>query len=60
MPLPPCARLALLFLGILALPGCATTQPSPYGETYEPDSPALPTDIHPEPAGTFANRTYHN
>jgi hypothetical protein len=54
-------KMGLLLLASIALLGCASTPPAPYGETFEPDSPAsMPTDIHPEQAATFSNRTIHN
>ena len=46
-------------MSLLALGGCASTPPDPNGESYEPDSPALPIDPHPAQPGTFTNRTDH-
>ena len=52
-------RLVILLLAMPSLGGCATTASNPYGETYPPDSPALPIDPHPAQPASFSNRTDH-
>ncbi len=52
-------RISLLLVSLVALGGCASTASDPNGESYEPDSPALPIDPHPAQPATFTNRTDH-
>jgi hypothetical protein len=59
MQIKRCLRIAILLISLIELDGCSTTGASPYGESYEPDSPALPIDPHPAQSGTFSNRTDH-
>jgi hypothetical protein len=60
MPLLLRLRMGLLVLASMTLLGCATPAPNPEGAAFDPESPALPFDHHPEAAGTFTNRTFHN
>jgi len=58
-PMLWCCRIGLLLVSLFMLGGCASTAPDPNGESYEPDSPALPIDPHPPQPATFTNRTDH-
>ncbi len=52
-------RIILLLACMISLGGCAATGADPQGNSYGPDSPALPFDPHPAQPGTFTNRTDH-
>jgi hypothetical protein len=52
-------KIALFVVSLISLSGCASTGANPYGESYEPDSPALPIDPHPAQPASFSNRTEH-
>ena len=54
-----CCRIGFILVSFLAMDGCASTASGPNGESYEPDSPALPIDPHAAQPGTFTNRTDH-